>query len=221
MAQSQPPKHARAPLAIQAVQPRMAGALVLTSPAIGDDGRIDALYSADEDNLSPPLAWNPVLEAESFALIVEDPDAPGDEPFVHWMIWDIPGTATELHRGVMEGPYPQSPVGPIQGKNGHGHNAWFGPRPPAGHGVHRYHFQLFALSKRLGMSPNTGLPDLLNALKANTIASGELVGTFETKDPSNLDPPRTFAANDHGRGGLDEDDVDRHAPHEPDGVVRP
>jgi phosphatidylethanolamine-binding protein (PEBP) family uncharacterized protein len=64
--------------------------------------------------------------------------------------------------------------------NRHG---YFGPRPPAGHGVHRYHFQLFALDKRLPMEPSTPLKELLNALKRDSIAAAELVGTYEAREP--------------------------------------
>lgn len=178
------PEHASVPLTIQAVQPVMPTTIVVTSPAIDDAGFIDPIYSANGDNISPALSWTAVLEAESFALVVEDPDAPRDKPFVHWLMWDIPGTATTLDQGVgLE----NAPNGVVQGRNDLGKPGWFGPRPPAGHGVHRYHFQLFALSKRLGMSPDTPLSELLNALKGCTLASGELVGLFETRDPA--DPP--------------------------------
>ena len=228
------PAHAGAPLTIGAVQAQMAGGLAVRSTAVDLDGRIDPIFSADGDNTSPPLSWNLVPEAESFALLVEDPDAPGDRPFIHWLLWDIPGTATELPAGVGEGA--KALDGAVQGRNDAGKHAWYGPKPPVGHGVHRYHFQLFALGKRLGMGPETGLPDLLNALKGNTIASGELVGTFETLDPvaDAASPGRTGgygqdASNAHpaagevaqGRGGLDRDDPDRHAPHTPSGEVQP
>jgi Raf kinase inhibitor-like YbhB/YbcL family protein len=67
----------------------------------------------------------------------------------------------------------------IQGRNGKGGYGWFGPRPPAGHGVHRYYFQVFALNERIQMGPDTELKELLNALKARTIAKGEMMATYE------------------------------------------
>jgi Raf kinase inhibitor-like YbhB/YbcL family protein len=235
MAEHGPSPHAGEPLTIQAVAPATAGALVVRSPAVDADGYIDPIHAADGDNRSPALTWTAVLEAESFALVVEDPDAPGDAPFVHWLIWDIPGTAKDLAAGVPLGPGPEVPQGAVQGRNGMGQHGWFGPRPPVGHGVHRYHFQLFALGKRLGMGPDTPLSELLNALKGNTLASGELVGLFERRDPIGDAPSPartgsygTDASNSSassqdmaaGRGGLDGDDPDRHAPHGPDGEVR-
>jgi Raf kinase inhibitor-like YbhB/YbcL family protein len=229
------PQHAGSLLTIQAVEPLAQRGLTLVSGAIDAEGLIDPIYSAEGDNLSPPLSWTADLEAESFALIVEDPDAPGDEPFIHWMIWDIPGSATELPRGVANAPRLDEPQGAIQGRNGKGAHGWFGPRPPVGHGPHRYHFQLFALGKLLGMGPETDLKTLINALKGNVLAAGELVGVFEVKDPvadasspgrtggygaepSNERP--TGREQEAGRGGLDEDDPDRHAPHDADGEVR-
>ncbi|MDP8916850.1 MAG: YbhB/YbcL family Raf kinase inhibitor-like protein [Pseudomonadota bacterium] len=182
MSQSRPPEHAGTPIAIMAVRPQMDRTLEVRSPAVGEDGRIDPLFSATGDNVSPPLSWTAVPEAESYAVVVEDPDAPGDEPYVHWLIWDLPGTVTELAQAVVAAPQPPSPEGAVQGLNGSRTFGWFGPKPPAGHGVHHYHFQVFALSKRLGMGPETGLPQLLNALKGTTLASGELIGTFETPD---------------------------------------
>ncbi|MBA4792223.1 MAG: YbhB/YbcL family Raf kinase inhibitor-like protein [Phenylobacterium sp.] len=236
MAQSTKPEHAGAPLTIQAVGPLTSRGLVLRSPALDDDGWISAIYSADGDNISPALSWTAVLEAESYALVVEDPDAPGDEPFIHWMIWDIPGDVTELARDIAKTPEPQGLGRAHQGRNGNGGFGWFGPRPPQGHGVHRYHFQLFALGKSLGMTPDTQLKELLNALKANAIASGELVGLFENRDPvadarspgrtgSYGETPSNEQATEHekeaGRGGLDADDRDQHAPHRPGGEVQP
>ncbi len=120
-----------------------------------------------------------MIEAESYALVVQDPDAPTDEAVVHWMIWNIPGNATSLPPGISPRPHLDHPKGAVQGRNTKGVFGYLGPQPPPGHGVHRYHFQLFALDKLLPMSPETPLEELLNALKANTIASAELVGTYE------------------------------------------
>src|SRR5665213_2124909 len=71
-------------------------AMRLTSTAVGADGAIAARQSAYGQNLSPPLAWTRVAGARSYVVILEDPDAPGGAPFVHWLIWNIPGEATSL-----------------------------------------------------------------------------------------------------------------------------
>ena len=166
-------------IVIHMVQLRDRGRLELVSSAVGDDARIQDRFTAYHDNISPPLSWTQVIEAESYALIVQDPDAPTEQPVIHWMIWNIPGSASSLAPGIPNRPRLDHPKGATQGRNTKGGFGYFGPRPPAGHGVHRYHFQLFAMDTVLTMPPDTPLHELLNVLKADTIASAELVGTYE------------------------------------------
>lgn len=181
MSQDAPhPEHSGAAITILKVDAWNDSGVVVMSPSQDPDGRLDARHSADGDNVSPPLTWTAVEGAESYALIVEDPDAPQDLPFVHWMIWNIPAEAGGLPEGVPLAMNIGAPHPIIQGKNDAGTYGWYGPKPPPGHGVHRYYFQVFALDKRLEMSPDTPLPELLNALKGDTIAKGEMVATFET-----------------------------------------
>lgn len=173
------PNHSGEAITIVKVKPWREEDLVVMSAAVGPDGRIEDRHAAYHDNVSPPITWTQVAEAQSYALVVEDPDAPQEKPFVHWMIWNIPAAADGLPEGV---PLAQriSPPDPIvQGRNDNGDYGWFGPRPPAGHGVHRYFFQVFAVDTLLELGPDTPLEDLLTALKGNTIAKGELVGTYE------------------------------------------
>ena len=214
------------PLVLQRVRPREPGRLTLTSEAIGLDDRIGDAYSAYHDNLSPPLMWTGMPEAETYALILEDPDAPTERPFLHWAMWNIPGKLDGLPGDIPKGARLQGAPGldgAVQGLNGSGQPGYMGPRPPAGDGPHRYHFQLFALDMRLDLEPTAPLDKLVEVLQANTIASCELVGTYEQDTLS--DRPietRSFSeAELHaGRGGLDDDDLDRHAPHDPEGTVR-
>ena len=158
------------------------GGLVVRSGAVNEEGWLDPIYSAAGDNTSPPLEWSGMLEAESYVLIVQDPDAPRDEPVTHWVMWDIPGAATALPANLGDKVHPEAMPDAIQGLNSHGGHGWTGMAPPLAHGVHHYHFQLFALSKRLGLRPDTSLEHLVEALKGTTIAKGELVGLFETPD---------------------------------------
>jgi Raf kinase inhibitor-like YbhB/YbcL family protein len=170
-------------IVIHKVTPRERGRLEIVSRAIGPDGRIADIYSAYHDNISPPLEWTRMLDAESFALVVQDPDAPREAPFVHWMIWNIPGDRTGLPQNLPTEPVLGELGGAVQGRNSVGGFGYFGPRPPAGHGVHRYHFQLFALDKVLPMEPSTPLEELQNALKRDSIAAADLVGTYELREP--------------------------------------
>jgi Raf kinase inhibitor-like YbhB/YbcL family protein len=160
-----------------------APAIRVTSPAFSPDGMIPLRNSAYGDNWSPPLTWTATPGAQSYALIVEDPDAPRAEPFVHWIAWNIPGDVTSLPENLSKAEKPGQPQGMIQGVNGAGETGWFGPRPPAGHGVHRYHFQLFALDGKLNIGPDAELQTLMNAMKGRILAEGELVGRFEQKRP--------------------------------------
>jgi Raf kinase inhibitor-like YbhB/YbcL family protein len=214
------------PIVIQKVRPREAGRLTLTSEAIGLDGRIGEACSGYGENQSPPLVWTGMPEAESFALVVQDPDAPRPEPALHWVAWNIPGTLDGLPGAIRPWARIEECGGMVQGRNYSGRHGYAGPRPPRGDGPHRYHFQLFALDMRPPLSPEAPFEDLVNLLKSHTIAACDLVGTFEQPDLKSLgrtheDRAFTQAELEAGRGGLDADDVDRHAPHDPDGVVRP
>ena len=173
------PEHSGEAITFLKVEPRLETGLVITSAGQEVDGRLADRHSAYHDNISPPLTWGKAPNANAWAVVVEDPDAPRDKPFVHWMIWNLDGDLTGLPEGIANAPRPMTPQGAVQGRNGMGGHGWFGPRPPAGHGVHHYYFQVFALAQSLEMGAETPLHELLNALKAYTIAKGELVATYE------------------------------------------
>jgi len=173
------PEHSGQSLTIQRVDPILDTGVVVTCPAQQPDGRLPDRYSAYHDNISPPLTWSGVPDVKAWAIVVEDPDAPQEEPFVHWMVWNIHGELHGVPEGLGNDARLVSPQGAIQGRNGRGGYGWFGPRPPAGHGLHRYYFQVFALNGLIEMGPDTPLKELLNALKAQTIAQGEMMATYE------------------------------------------
>lgn len=174
-----PEHHSGEAISIMRVQPREPGGVILRTESQGVDGRLDPRHSALGGNTSPPLEWDPVIDVRAWAIIVEGPDAPRDLPFLHWMAWDIPGEATSLPEGLANDAHPISPHGMIQGRNDNGGYGWFGPSPPAGHGPHRYYFQIFALDQPLMMDANSSLEDLVGALKGHTLAEGQMVATFE------------------------------------------
>jgi len=179
MPHSQTPQHSGASIAIQRVQPYGDVSLILTTPATDQNGRLDDRHSAYHDNISPPLVWTPVEGAAAYAIIVEDPDAPREKPFVHWLIWNIPGEATSLPEGLPDDASLGLIGGATQGINDNGTVGWFGPRPPVGHGVHHYHVQIFALAERLPFDEKTAAADLVNALKGDALASDDLIVTYE------------------------------------------
>jgi hypothetical protein len=173
------PQHSPEALTLGRIQPRTGEGIELSSEAFPDEGKIDLRHSAYGDNLSPPLQWTPVEGAGAYAIVLEDPDAPMEKPFVHWMIWNIPGQVTSLPEGVPNNAQLVSPQGAVQGRNNNDSFGYFGPRPPQGHGVHHYHFQIFALDGPLTLHADADLRALTNAMQGRVVADGELVGTYE------------------------------------------
>lgn len=182
---SQPPRpdHSGEAITILKVDPILDTGIVVTCPIQEPNGRLPDRCSAYFDNISPPLRWTNVPDVKAWAVVVEDPDAPREQPFVHWMIWNVRGEVRALPEGLPNTDFLATPQGGIQGKNDMGGYGWFGPRPPAGHGAHHYYFQVFALDDILEMGPDTPLRELLNALKGHTIAKGEMVATYEAPNP--------------------------------------
>ncbi len=140
-------------------------------------------YTGDGQDLSPQLAWSKLPEGTwQLALICTDPDAPSKEPWVHWLIYNIPADVTSIPRGVAKDPRPDVPAGCSQGKNSwpSGQTIGYrGPAPPPGHGVHHYHFKLYALDAKLDLAPGLDKAALLSAMEGHVLARGELVGTYQ------------------------------------------
>ncbi|MGH6956474.1 MAG: YbhB/YbcL family Raf kinase inhibitor-like protein, partial [Caulobacteraceae bacterium] len=173
------PEHSPEALSLARVTPRdRTVGIEMVSDALGAKGEIDSRYTAYGQNLSPPLRWTPVEGAGAYVIVLEDPDAPMEKPFVHWTIWNIPGSIASLPEGVTNNQHPATPQGAVQGRNDNGSYGYFGPRPPAGTGVHHYHFQIFALDGPLSLRPDANLRALVDAMKGRVLADGELVGTF-------------------------------------------
>jgi Raf kinase inhibitor-like YbhB/YbcL family protein len=174
------PQHSPEALSLGRITPREPGVtLELLSTAIDIDGTIEPRYTAYGDNVSPPLRWTAVPGAGAYALILEDPDAPIEKPFVHWLIWNIPGDLTALPEGVPNNETPVTPQGAVQAKNDNGSFGYFGPRPPAGTGLHHYHIQIFALDGPLTLHGDADIRALVNAMQGRVLADSELIGTFE------------------------------------------
>ena len=153
--------------------------IVVRSPAFGANGSIPMEFSADGDNIPPPLCWERVPAAtRSIAIVCEDPDAPA-RTFTHWVVVGIPPLTTHFDPSA-------TPPGTAFGKNDHGSLGWYGPNPP--HGRHRYVFKVFALDIEL---EEEGLDkeELYAAMKHHIIARGELVGTYEKKVAGRVSRP--------------------------------
>lgn len=154
----------------------------LESSAFSNGGKIPPLYTGEGQDLSPPLHWDAPGELPAaYALLVEDPDAPTDEPFVHWLAYNIPGTQRELPEGLPQQPLLEAQGGMRQGMNSfpQGGIGYRGPYPPVGHGQHHYHFHLYALRRPLQVEGRIDKHQLLQALEqAEVIDEAELVGTY-------------------------------------------
>lgn len=155
----------------------------LESPAFKNDQPIPVQYSGESRDLSPPLRWDdPQEPAAEFALLMEDPDAPRDEPWVHWIAYGIPGTARELPEGVPRETRVELQGGFRQGMNSFPEDniGYRGPYPPVGHGVHHYYFRLYALRRPLQIDGKVDKAHLIQGLQqAGVIDQAELMGTYE------------------------------------------
>jgi Raf kinase inhibitor-like YbhB/YbcL family protein len=152
-------------------------AFTIGSVAFHRDGAIPAKYSCDGDNVSVPVEWaDPPENAKSFALIVDDPDAPSGT-FVHWVIYNIPASARALTEAVPTDATLQD--GSRNGTNGARKPGYTGPCPPSG--THHYHFKLYALDTVLSLNLGATKDQLLDAMKGHILEQAELVGTYSRK----------------------------------------
>jgi len=110
---------------------------------------------------------------------MDDPDAPRDEPWVHWVIYKIPPSAKGLPEAVPATESLDDPPDALQGNNTWPAIGYRGPAPPKGHGTHHYHFKLYALDVELDAKAGLGKAELLKAIKGHTLATAELIGTYE------------------------------------------
>ena len=145
-----------------------------------NDGTIPVVHVADGDNASPKLEWSDVpQETKSFVVIADDPDAKQPKPFVHWIVYDIPGDVTSLREGLPTDPILVEPKGIKQGTNSMGSTGYTGPKPPVDDPAHNYHFQVFAVDiESLGLEPGATRDAVLQAMEGHVLAEGELVGKF-------------------------------------------
>lgn len=143
--------------------------------------RIPDQHTEDGKDLSPALHWSAVPAGTvSLALICEDPDAPTPEPWIHWLIWNIPPQAQTLQEGVPRLEELPQPRGARQGRNSWPDDnlGWRGPAPPRGHGTHHYHFRVYALDTMLDVPPGADVKALRRAMRGHVLEEAEVVGTY-------------------------------------------
>lgn len=149
----------------------------IASAAFPDGGDIPIKYTCDGDDVSPPIRWGDVPKgAKTVALVCDDPDAPKKD-FVHWVLFNVPETTTELREHVP--PQRELPDGSRQGKNDFGKVGYGGPCPPSG--THRYHFTLYAVDTTLDVAPSSTREVLMAALGPHVVETARLTGRYTRK----------------------------------------
>lgn len=146
----------------------------VTSSAFTEGGMIPKKYTCDDEDASPPLAFDGLPgEAQSIALIMDDPDAPM-KTFVHWVLYNLPKDTRELPENMSRDS--KLPNGAEQGINSLRKTGYTGPCPPSG--THRYFFKVYALDKKLDLPPSEGKDKLLEAMDGHILAEGQLMGRY-------------------------------------------
>ena len=148
----------------------------LTSSAFSDGANIPKLHTCEGADLSPALEWSgEPAGVGSYALVVDDPDAPAGV-WNHWLLWDIPASTHALAQGFKVGQIGES------GANDFGRPGYGGPCPPKGHGPHRYFFKLCALDlPSLGLRRGAKRSELDRSLKGHILAETQTMGRYERK----------------------------------------
>jgi Raf kinase inhibitor-like YbhB/YbcL family protein len=158
-----------------APQTGKAMSLSISSPSFSTGGDIPKKFTCDGADVSPQLAWTePSPGNKSFALLVDDPDAPVGN-WNHWTLWNLPPSARGLAEGISK--EASLPEGTQQGKNDFRKTGYNGPCPPPGK-PHRYYFKLFALDTKLDLKPGAGKHELESAMKGHIVAQAEWMGRY-------------------------------------------
>lgn len=163
------------PVCFAAPTPAQGGSFSISSPSFSSGGAIPKQFSCDGPDLSPQLSWTePPVGSMTFALLVDDPDAPAGN-WNHWVMWNLPASARSLPEGV--GKSRRLSDGSQQGPNDFHKVGYNGPCPPANK-THRYRFKLFALDRKLTLTGDAGKPELEAAMKGHILAQAEWMGTY-------------------------------------------
>ncbi len=145
--------------------------LDFTVVGIDDGGSVPIEFTCDGANTPPIVNIETIPDGtHQFAMIVDDPDAPGADPFVHWVVYAIPEGTAQITDGVAEFTY---------GMNDVGVSEWFGPCPPPGDGPHRYIFTLYALDAALDLGPDLDGRALFTAIEGSIITDTTITATYE------------------------------------------
>ena len=151
-------------------------AFILTSAAFKDGATIPGKYTCDGVDVSPPLAWSGApAGTRSFALVADDPDAPGGT-WVHWVLYNLPADVSELPENIAK-VESLDLGGARQGRNDFRRPGYGGPCPPPGP-AHRYFFKLYALDTRLQLKAGAQKKDVEAVMEGHVLGTAQLMGTY-------------------------------------------
>jgi Raf kinase inhibitor-like YbhB/YbcL family protein len=147
----------------------------IKSSAFPEGAMIPARYTCDNIDVSPPLEWSKAPSGtKTFALICDDPDAPG-KTWVHWVLYNLPGDILNLPENVRKNE--TLPNGAKQGTTDFGRIGYGGPCPPGG--THRYYFKLYALDSYLDLKPGITKAELLRSMEGHILGESQLMGRYK------------------------------------------
>lgn len=139
--------------------------------AFQDDLPIPSKYTCDGEDARPVISIADIPEnTQSFALIVDDPDAPNGT-WTHWLVWNIPADTAQIGAAL--------PDDAVQGTTSAGSSDWHGPCPPSG--THRYYWHLYALDTKLDLTGSADAPALRSALEGHVLDQAQYMGTYERR----------------------------------------
>jgi Raf kinase inhibitor-like YbhB/YbcL family protein len=148
-------------------------ALTLHSPAFESGTAIPARFDHERGDLSPALVWDGVPDGTAgLVLLVDDPDAPVEGSFVHWVLYNL----DPARRGVAEG---EVPAEATAGANGFGLPGYLGPAPPPGDDPHHYIFRLLAVDEPVSLTGRPGYRDVERAVSGHTLGEARLIGMYQ------------------------------------------
>lgn len=144
--------------------------MTLHSSAFNEHQSIPPQYTCDGENKNPPLSISEIPHGTvELVLIVDDPDAPTNEPWLHWIVWHIDPNTREIETGKL-------PSGAVEGKNSGGQAGYQGPCPPDG--THRYRFTLYALDMTLTLPIDATRTQVEQAMAGHVLQVERLTGVY-------------------------------------------
>lgn len=170
------------PLAAWSAAAEIPETIVVSSTVFAHDSDIPLRFSAYGEGISPDISWrNLPAGTRQLALILDDPVVDTLQPFVHWIAYNIPVTATGLPQGLSPDAIVTHPglEGMINGANGIRRTGYFGPRPPADGKVHTYNFRIYALDHEMNLADGLNKASLLDAMTGHILATGLLTGNYQ------------------------------------------